>query len=65
MLPLECAGHRPGGFAGCNEKERCSGKVNHAARQGGAYKVARLDRIDRAAEDAEQVAAKPRKTIVQ
>jgi hypothetical protein len=41
------------------------GKLNRAAREGGAHEVGRLDRIDRGAKDAVQVAAKPRKSIVQ
>jgi hypothetical protein len=65
MLHPECAGHRPGSLAGGHDKERRSGKVKRAARQGGAHEMARLDGIDRAAKDAEQVGAKPRKAIVQ
>jgi hypothetical protein len=65
MFAIERAGHRPGGFAGRDEKQGRSGKVNGAAGQSGAHEVTRLDGIDRSAEDAVQVAAKPRKTIVQ
>lgn len=59
MFVLQSAGHGPGGFAGCHEKEWSWRQVERLVVQRGADEAAGLDRFDRAAEDVVQVGAQP------